>query len=201
MASSSVSPGSRRRRFRLPVLPILSILMLLCAITLFIIELLNFSRQQDRLGASVSVAGVEVGGLLPGEAVAIWESVFSRPLVLWYDGSPILLEPTAIGFRVNNAAMLADARTASSGGAANWQRFFNSLLGQETRSSVRISLNATWQNSLLEQFLREISLRYDRPPDDGAWDLETLTLLPGAGGRALDIPAALPLIAGGLEQR
>ena len=199
MASSSVSPGSRRRRFRLPVLPILSILMLLCAIALFIIELLNFSRQQDRLGASVSVAGVEVGGLLPGEAVAIWESVFSRPLVLWYDGSPILLEPTAIGFRVNNAAMLADARTASSGGAANWQRFFNSLLGQETRSSVRISLNATWQNSLLEQFLREISLRYDRPPDDGAWDLETLTLLPGAGGRALDIPAALPLIAEALR--
>ena len=95
--------------------------------------------------------------------------------------------------------MLADARTASSGGAANWQRFFNSLLGQETRSSVRISLNATWQNSLLEQFLREISLRYDRPPDDGAWDLETLTLLPGAGGRALDIPAALPLIAEALS--
>ena len=195
MASSSGGPGSRSRRNRLPLLPILSILMLLGAIALFIIELLNFSQQQDRLGASVSVAGVDVGGMLPGEAVAAWEAAFSQPLTLWYESSPILLEPTSIGFRINNAAMLAEARTASSGGTANWLRFFNGLIGEESRSNVSIELNATWQNSLLEQFLREVGLRYDRPPDDGAWDLETLTILPGAGGRSLDIPRALPLIA------
>lgn len=199
MASSSGVQGSRGRRNRFPVLPILSILLLLGAIALFIIELLNFSQQQDRLGASVSVAGVEVGGLLPGEAVATWESAFSQPLTLWYEDSPILLEPAAIGFRINNAAMLADARTASSGGAANWVRFFNGLIGEESRSNVSIALNATWQNSLLEQYLREIGLRYDRPPDDGAWDLESLTILPGAGGRSLDINRALPLVRDALR--
>ena len=199
MASSSGGPGSRGRRNRLPLLPILSILMLLGAIALFIVELLNFSQQQDRLGASVSVAGVDVGSMLPGEAVATWEAAFSQPLTLWYESSPILLEPTSIGFRINNAAMLAEARTASSGGAANWLRFFSGLIGEESRSNVSIELNATWQNSLLEQSLREIGLRYDRPPDDGAWDLETLTILPGAGGRSLDIPRALPLIADALR--
>lgn len=168
--------------------------MLLGAITLFIVELLNFSRQQDRLGASVNVAGVQVGGMLPGEAVATWESEFSGPLTLWYDGSPILLEPAAIGFRINNAAMLAEARAASSGGAANWLRFFHGLIGEESRSNVSIELVAAWQGSLLEQVLREIALRYDRPPEDGALDLETLTIRPGAGGRALDVSAAIQRI-------
>lgn len=198
MASSSAISGNRGRN-RLPLLPVFSILMLLGAIALFIVELLDFSRQQNRLGASVSVAGVEVGGMLPGEAVATWESAFSSPLTLWYEDSPILLEPAAIGFRINNAAMLAEAREASSGGTANWLRFFYGLIGEESRSNVSIALNATWQNSLLEQFLREIGLRYDRPPEEGAWDLETLTVLPGAGGRSLDIARALPLVEGALR--
>ncbi|MCY4024248.1 MAG: serine hydrolase [Anaerolineaceae bacterium] len=193
MASASSVPG-RRRGNRLPLLPIISILMLLGAIALFVFELLDFSRQQDRLGASVSIGGVEVGGLLPGEAVAAWESTFSRPLTLWYEGSPILLEPASIGFRVNNAAMLAEARTASSGGTANWMRFFYGLIGEELRNTVNIELSATWQNSLLEQLLREIALRYDRPPDDGSWDLESLTIETGAGGRTLDIAQALPIV-------
>ena len=198
MASSSAISGNRGRN-RLPLLPVFSILMLLGAIALFIVELLNFSRQQNRLGASVSVAGVEVGGMLPGEAVATWESAFSSPLTLWYEDSPILLEPAAIGFRINNAAMLAEAREASSGGTANWLRFFYGLIGEEARSNVSIALNATWQNSLLEQFLREIGLRYDRPPEDGAWDLETLTILPGADGRSLDIARALPVVTNALR--
>ena len=195
MTSSLSGLGTKRRRSRrFPLLPVLSSLMLLGAIGLFIYELITFSQQQDRLPASVTVAGVSVGGMLPGEAIATWERALSEPITLWYEDSPILLDPAAIGFRSNNAAMLAEARASTSGGTDNWLRFFNRLIGQEDRSTVTIPLSATYQDSLLEQFLQEISRRYDRPPGQASYDLQTLTTLPGPGGREIDIRRAIPLI-------
>jgi hypothetical protein len=184
----------RRRRSGLPILPILSSLMLLAAIGWFIFELLTFSAQQDRLPTGVVVAGVNVSGMTPSEAVATWERALSQPIILWYEQSPIQLDPAAVGFRSNNAAMLAEARSASAAGAQNWIRFFNHLLGQAERSSVNVPLAATYQDSLLEQFLQEISRRYDRPPGTASYDLQTLTIRPGPGGRQLDVRSALPLI-------
>lgn len=200
MTSTLSGLGTRRRRRQsFPILPILSSAMLLAAVGLFIYHLTSFSQQQDRLPSGVSVAGVNVGGMLPGEAVATWERAFSRPVTLWYESSPILLDPAAIGFRSNNEAMQAAARSANATGAQNWLRFFNYLLGQEERATVNIELQATYQSALLEQFLQEISLRYDRPPGQAAYDLETLTIRPGPGGRQLDIRRALPLIDAALH--
>ena len=195
MTSSLSGLGTKRRRRRhFPLLPVFSSLLLLGAIALFIYELITFSQQQDRLPASVTVAGVSVGGMLPGEAIATWERALSEPITLWYEDSPILLDPAAIGFRSNNAAMLAEARASTSGGTDNWLRFFNRLIAQEDRSTVTIPLSATYQDSLLEQFLQEISRRYDRPPGDASYDLQTLTTLPGPGGREIDIRRAIPMI-------
>lgn len=200
MTSTLSGLGTRRRRRQsFPLLPILSSLMLLAAVGMFIFELTSFSRRQDRLPAGVTVAGVNVGGMLPGEAIATWEQAISKPITLWYEDSPILLEPAAIGFRANNAAMLASARSASDVGAQNWIRFFNYLLGQEERTTTTVPLQASYQAGLLDQFLREISLRYDRTPGTASYDLQTLTIRPGPGGRQLDTRRALPLIDAALR--
>ncbi|MAS33498.1 MAG: hypothetical protein CL610_05790 [Anaerolineaceae bacterium] len=184
----------RRRRQSFPLLPILSSLMLMAAIGLIIFELTTYSQRQNRLPAGVTVAGVNVSGMTPGEAVSTWEQALGKPVTLWYEDSPILLDPAAIGFRSNNAAMIAEANTANASGSQNWSRFFNYLLGQEELSTVDVDLQASYQSGLLEQFLREISIRYDRPPGKADYDLQTLTIRPGPGGRQIDIRRALPLI-------
>jgi beta-lactamase class A len=200
MTSTLSGLGTRRRRRQsFPILPILSSLMLLGAVGLFIFELIGFSQRQDRLPAGVVVAGVDVSGLTPSQAVATWEQALSRPITLYYEDSPILLEPAAIGMRINNAAMLAEARSANASGTQNWIRFFNYLLGQEERSVINVPLQADYQSGLLDQFLREISLRYDRQPGSGDYDVQTLTIRPGLGGRQLDARQALPLIDAALR--
>ncbi|MBZ0298438.1 MAG: class A beta-lactamase-related serine hydrolase [Anaerolineae bacterium] len=200
MTSSLSGLGTRRRRRQsFPILPILSALMLLAAVGMFVYELVGFSTRQDRLPAGVSVAGVDISGLTPSEAVAAWERTLSRPVTLWYEDSPMLLDPAAIGFRSNNAAMLAEARSANDAGAQNWIRFFNYLMGQEERSIVSVELSASYQNSLLDQFMQEVSRRYDRQPGQAGYDAQTLTIRPGPGGRQLDIRRALPLIDAALR--
>ncbi|NJO82970.1 MAG: hypothetical protein HC828_09215, partial [Blastochloris sp.] len=130
-------------------------------------ELISFTQRQDQLPPDVRIAGVPVGGLLPNAAGALLESEFTRPVTLWYADNPILLDPAAIGFRPNTATMLADARSASAAGSGSyWIQFANYLTGQELRSPIDVTLSAEYQQNLLEQFLRDIAMRYDRPPGD-----------------------------------
>lgn len=192
--------GTRRSTNRgFPLLAAISTLFLLVAVGLFIFELVGFSQQQNRLPANVTVAGISVGGLLPGEAVANWERALSQPVTLWYQDSPIQLDPAAIGFRISSETMLAEARAAAEAGGGNWMRFLNYMTGRELQSGVQVALAADYQQSLLEQFLQDISLRYDRAADSSGFDLQSLTVRPGAGGRALNIRQAVPLIDAALR--
>jgi hypothetical protein len=184
--------------------PLISALLLVTAISLFVIELLTFSQQQARLPTDTSVAGVSVGGLAPGEARVRWEQAFAEPVTLWYGSSPILLDPSAIGFRVNSDVMLAQALSAGDVQAGFWSRFLNHMTNRELQQSADVPLAAEYQEQSVEQFLQDIALRYDRPSGDIGYDLQTLTLRPGAEGAELDIQAALSLIDAALrdsEQR
>lgn len=192
--------GTRRRsRPGLPLLAIVSTLMLLSAAGLFVLELVSFSQQADRLPTDVTVAGVAVGGLSAGEAVTRWENALTQPVTVWYNDSPIVIDPAALGFRINSAAMLADVRATADIAGSNWQRFFNYLTGQESRNTIAIPLAADYQQNLLEQLLQEIGLRYDQPPGRASYDLQTLTVRPGSGGYALNQRAALAAVDAALR--
>jgi beta-lactamase class A len=186
--------GTRRRRQRLPFIPIFSTLLLLAAISLFVVELINFSQQDDRLAAHLTVAGIDVGGLLPSEALARWEKAYASPVILYYENSPILLDPASVGFRTNRDTILAAAQATGDVQASFWSRFLNHLTRQEFQQNENVPLSADYQRSLLEQFLRDISARYDRPPGAAGYDVETLTTFPGTSGFVLDIPAAVESI-------
>jgi beta-lactamase class A len=191
--------GTRRRRTGLPLLPIMSTLMILAAAGIFVLQLVTFSQQQERLPTGVYVAGVDVSGMLPGEAVAQWENALYRPVTLWYGDSPISLRPEGVGFRINSASMLAEAESAGGAAGENWGRFFDHLTGQESQSLVSVDLSAEYQENLLDQFLMEISRRYDRAPGKADFDLQTLTLRPDSGGFALNTRLAVPLIDAALR--
>ncbi len=191
--------GTKRRRSGLPLLSILSTLMILGAAGIFVLQLVTFSQQQERLPDGVFVAGVDVSGMLPGEAVAQWENALYQPVTLWYGESPISLRPEGVGFRINSASMIAEAESAGGAAGENWGRFFDHLTGQESQSVVNINLSAEYQENLLDQFLMEISRRYDRAPGKADFDLQTLTLRPDSGGFALNVRAAVPLIDAALR--
>jgi beta-lactamase class A len=168
--------------------------MLFGGFTLFGIELVRFSQLQSRIPFGVTVAGVEVGGLLPGEAVAKWEQAYAQPIVLYYDDAPILLDPASVGFRPNNQVMLAAASAANSTGGAFWSQFLNHLLQQDAFTSLEVPLTAEYQQSLLQNVLVDVANRYDRAAGDVGYDLESLTISSGNAGFALNINDALTQI-------
>jgi beta-lactamase class A len=174
--------------------------MLTAAVSLFVIELIRFSQQQERLPADTSVAGVPVGGLSPGEARARWERAYGEPITLWYGENPILLDPAIIGFRIDSDILAAQALAAGDVQAGFWTRFLNHLTNRQITQVVNVPLAADYQGSLLEQFLRDIAARYDRAPGAMAYDLQTLTFRPGAEGAQLDIQAAMMVIDAALRR-
>ncbi|MBC7809651.1 MAG: serine hydrolase [Burkholderiales bacterium] len=199
MASGLSGKGTKRRGQRLPLLPIISFTMLAAAVSLFVLELVGFSQQQTRLPGETLVADVNVGSLLPSEGRARWEQAYAQPLALYYADSPILLDPAGVGFRVNSEVMLAAARSAMDVESGFWQRFSNYLLGQESEQAVTVPLTADYQSNLLEQFIRDIATRYDRPPGDADYNLESLSVGIGSPGYVLDVDAALPLVDAALR--
>jgi beta-lactamase class A len=193
--------NGRKPALRIPIIPIVSFAMLAVAVTWLVIELLRFSAQSDRLPLGVSVAGIDVGGLTPAEAMQAWEDAYSSPITIWYADAPIQLDPASVGFSTQRATMLAAARSASVADGQFWVQFLNYLSGRfSQRNTMNIPLAAAYQPQLLEQWLtREIVPRYDRSPGSASYDVQTLTLRPGAAGYRLDVAGSVPLIDAALR--
>jgi beta-lactamase class A len=198
MTIGSRTRGSRRRRRRLPILPVFSVIMLMIAIGLLVISLVDFSQRGDHLPSDISVAGIQVGGLTPAEAVVRWETAYQEPVVLYYEDSPILLDPASVGFRTNRDIMITQMQNVDQADGGFWLNFFNHLTQQELQESVEIPLIADYQASLLEQFLQDIAARYDHPPGTAGYDVATLTTYPGTQGFVLDIERAKQMIEAAL---
>ncbi len=191
--------GTKRSRRSLPVVQLVSVLFILVAIGLFIFNLVRFSQQQESLPADVSAGGVNVGGLLSREALTRLETAYRQPVILYYGNSPILLDPGSVGFRMSSESMLASAGASRELSGGFWSRFVDYLLGRQAVNLVDIPLAAEFQQNLLEQYLRDISARYDRNSGEANYDLQTLTLRSGSEGYRLDLQAAIPLVSQALE--
>lgn len=185
--------GRRKRRSNPLFIMLFSVIMLVLAVGVFVFELVNFSQREAQLPADLSVAGVEVGGLDRNAAVARWERAYAEPVVLWYGESPIVLNPDSIGFRISSETMLAQALAAGESEGGFWLRFFQYLLGQESRQVRNITLEADYQRGLLRDILVDISNRYDRAGGEPQYDVETLTIFTGQPGSQLDIDEAVAL--------
>lgn len=195
MTTTLSGKGTKRKTNRLPIVLIsISTLLILSAIGLFVLELLSFSQQEDRLPADVTVGGIPSGGLSAEEAVSIWQRTFATPITLYYENSPIILNPSEIGFRTNWETMLAQTQATGEREGDFWVRFFNYLTGQTSEQSVEVPLLADYQQTLLRQFLEDISRRYDRSSGDAGYDVTSLSTFSGASGQVLNIAEAIQRI-------
>ena len=194
---------ARRRRTGFPVLLFFSVLLTLSAIGLLIYFLVAFSRREQELPAGVTVAGINVGQLSERNAVARWERAYAEPVLLVYSNDkgehPIQLHPDQVGWRISSEPMLAGALASGQEGGGFWRRFLDFLLGIELSVSQNIPLVADYQDNALEAFLQDVAARYDDPPGNEVFDLETLTIYPGGSGYALDIGAAMPAVDAALR--
>jgi beta-lactamase class A len=181
---------TRARRTN-PIWWLISFALFAGAGALFIQQLVVFSQNEANLSLGLRVAGVNVGGLERDEAVARWEQVFGEPIVLYYANSPIVLDPSAIGFRISSETMLARALASSAEDGGFWQRFFEQLGGTQDFSAANVPLEASYQADLLRSFLEDIALRYDRGPGGVDYDLSTLTTFTTSSGFSLDIDEAM----------
>ncbi len=188
---------SRRRTQRriLPKFRIVASLFFLAALGLFVVELMAFSQQTDIIPNNVRVGQIDVGGMSSAEARVAWERAYAQPIILYYNDSPIVLEPASIGFRLNIETMLAAALRVAEAEGGSWVgRFINHLTLQEFTAEAEIPLSADYQASLLRSFLTDIASRYDSPPGTPGYDLQTLTTFAGEQGFTLDIDAAVRVI-------
>lgn len=186
--------GERKRSFQLPLIEIASAILLLGAIVLGMIELVAYSNQQESLPTDLTVAGIAVGGLSERDAQSRWEAAYlEQPIQLLYEGSPILLFPEEINFRVNSDAMLAEARAQTSQEKNYWAGFWN-YLERRPVAAVSVPLQAEYTPSDLRLYLENLARRYDIHGGVTLFDPATLTFSSGSSGRQLDIEAAIPLI-------
>lgn len=196
----------RPRRKGLPVSLILSVLLLAAAFSLFVYELLSFTRLEDRLPLGVVAGGVTIGNLTEAEAAIAIEAAYSEPVTLYYQGaadlpsSPINLIPDEVGFDVNTDVMIANARSSGEAGAGFWGRFLTYMLDIESNTQQEIPLVADFQRNALRNRIQEIASVYDREGNNFSSALESLTVSTEGAGYELNVEAALDLIEDALTR-
>jgi beta-lactamase class A len=173
-------------------LSLFSGLSVLAAVTLFVIELVLYSRTVTAMPAGLSLGSVPVGGLTQSAAVEQLVTAYSAPVELHYLDDTLLLDPAVVNFQVNTGVMLPEAQQLRTS-AGFWNGFW-AFLWLQPSQIVDIPLRATYSQEKLRAFLQDVAARYDRPGSPPQSDVGTLGFIPGARGHTLDIDTAISLI-------
>jgi beta-lactamase class A len=187
----------RERRSPLSALRFLSLLFILAAIVLLVLQLVQFSRVRAYLPAGLVVAGVPVGGLDRQQAAQRLIEVYSLPVELYYGDQLIHLQPSVVDFNLEVENMLALASLEQTQ-KQFWQDFWDYLWGR-TNFPSQIPLSASYSEARLTAFLEELAERYDQPPEAAIPVPGTVSFQAGRQGLALNRDGAVLLIESALN--
>ncbi len=183
----------RRTQPRGSIVTWISLVFILSAAALTIVQLVSYSRVRTAFPTGLVMAGVPVGKLDRQEAANRLLEMYSVPVALHYGEEVILLSPSVVGFELNLDSMLAAAdlqRTQQE----FWPGFWDYLWGR-TESGGEIPLTATFSEERLRTYLQtEISLRYDKPATSPQPAVGTVNFIPGIPGTSLNEDEAVGLI-------
>ena len=187
-----------RRRSRLPIVGLTSATLMIVAAVMFGVELINYSDRADSLGSDVTIGGVQVGGLAESDRVAALEDVYvEQPIYLDYNGDPILLYPSEIGFQLDTDGMQAEATRQASNRDTFWEGFW-SFLWRESQPALELDLIANYSETELDEYLQDLASRYGTSSSGPGFNVVNLTFGGSSSNTQLDIQAAKPLIAAAL---
>ena len=175
------------------ILSWVSLVFLLAALILFILQLVSFSRIRANFPSGLVIAGVPVGSLDRAQAAERLVGAYSIPVELRYDEEVIHLNPGVVGFELDMESMLAAGnleRTQQS----FWQGFWDYLWRQQ-QISANVPLAASYSEARLRTYLMgEIAPRYDQPATSALPVVGTVNFIPGFPGTTLDVERAVLLI-------
>ena len=170
-----------------------SILFLTAALVLSIISLITYSRQRNNYPASMTIAGVPVGGLTPIEASQRLLEVYTSPIELLYNDAAIHVDPAVVGFEPDIETMLAAADLSRTGGSF-WGGYWD-FLWNRTPPEIAIPLSPKFSEERLRAYLQnEVAARYDVPPSPAIPVPGGTDFLPGQPGQTLDLERAVLLV-------
>ena len=163
------------------------------AVVVTTLLLVRFSRLWINFPPNLSIAGVPVGQLTRQAAAERLLTTYSRPVELYYNDAVIHLDPNAVGFLLDNDAMLAAAEQERTR-TTFWEAYWNYLWDRST-DPVNIPLRAAYSEDRLRTYLiTEIATRYDQLPTPAMPVVGTTNFQAGTSGSELDIERAIPLI-------
>jgi vancomycin resistance protein YoaR len=157
---------------------------------------LAFAGSKAKLADGVHIAGVDVGGLTPGEARTVLESRFEErrddPVTFRAAGRDFHLTPAQLGVEVDWAAAVEAARREGEGfgPVRGLRRISTRIFGSEVLPRTQV------YNRALTYVLGEFAKDVDKPARDAAirYDGVQPVTVPEADGRQLDRPSAAEIV-------
>lgn len=187
-----------RRRNSFSALRWISVIFIVVAIILSMVELVQYSRMRSNFPAGMMIAGVPVGNLDRATAADRILQTYSTAIELHYNDSIIQVKPSTVGFEIDLEGMLtaADIQRVS---REFWAGFWD-FLWNKTEPSTEIPLSATLNEERLRNYLQnEIAARYDEPAFPPMPVPGTSSFSPGKAGISLNIDRAVQLIDSALR--
>ena len=151
----------------------------------------SYLRYQNTRGAvppGVRVGGLEFGSADEQSVAAALNRQFSEPVSVYYADQRILLRPQMLGYQVDVAAILAEARAQETPG--HLLRVWLTEALNRPPVVVDVPLRFKLDREKLDGWLTDLAARLDRAPVP-AKALPTRSMIaPGQPGRQLDLPAS-----------
>ncbi|MCK4978648.1 MAG: hypothetical protein KAS36_17065, partial [Anaerolineales bacterium] len=167
-----------------------SIFFILAALVLSAVELTRYSRVRANFPSGMKIAGVPVGGVDRQEAAQRLLAAYTVPVELYYDESPIQMNPALVDFQLQLDDMLA-AADLQRAQQPFWVGYWDYLWGRAS-SPQEIPLRSSYSETRLRNFLEgEIAQRYDQPPVAAQPVVGTVNFQAGIPGTALDIDGSV----------
>jgi len=186
------------RQTRFPALEVIGLVMIVAAIAILVAQLASFSNERLRMPPGLVMAGIPVGGMPRAEAQAYVEQLYGSPISVFYRDQELRLSPAQVGLRLNSEAMLSKADSLRTEGAF-WSGFWDFVWARAEKTN-EVELAADYSADLLQAWLDDVALRYDRPPLPAQPSLDTMSYQPGQPGFALDKAQSLKLIDAALRR-
>jgi len=186
----------QRRTF--PIFRWAAIFLILVTVLLTTIQLISYSRIRNNFPLGLRVGQVPIGGLDYEQAAERIYTVYRSPIEIIYDGNPIQIRPTVLGFepKVENMLAIADNQRVTE---PFWEGFWDFLWNRNIEI-IDVPLDADYDESQVKAYLSgEIALRYDTPATPPQPIPGTTQFAAGIPGKQLDLDRATLQVIDALE--
>lgn len=177
----------------------ISLVFIIAAVILLIIQLVNYSRLRTNYPAGMKIAGVSVSGVDPQTASQRLIQVYKNtPVEIRLGDQIVHMEPSVAGYEINLDSMLAAADYERTGGAF-WLGFWDYLWNRQSTPAEIPLVDKLNQEQLKTYLQTEIASRYDQPATSAQPVAGSTQFQPGQPGHALDVSRAAVLIEDALR--